>query len=98
MKYRGIALTLWDDPEDASRFTAGKLEVTAATWLVSGAKIGQTAAFVRSRLGRPNTIESDPRTKHPVWYYEMSDESPGNTKFIFGNGRLFRIVAMYLMC
>lgn len=98
LRYRGAIITLWDDPEDGSRFIVGQIEVTSATWPVSGMKVGETSASVRAHFGKPNAQENDPRTKLPVWYYEMSEESPGSTNFTFRNGKLAKITAVYLMC
>lgn len=98
MRYRGAVITLWDDPNDASRFTVGRIEVTSAAWPVSGVRVGQSSGSVRTKFGKPDAQEPDQRTKLSVWYYEMTDDSPGNTHFTFRNGKLIKITAIYLMC
>lgn len=97
--YPGLKFVLWDDPENPKKFTVGMFEVTSGNWNVSGAKIGQSSAQVRKLFGEPSSQDKPPAKKLPVWYYDMDEnEGPGNTNFVFRNGKLVSVLSMYMMC
>ncbi len=99
IRYPGLVFRLWDDPANPKKFTVGAFEVTSGTWNVSGAKIGQTPAQITRLFGKPGSRGTEPGKNRPVWYYEMDEEkSPGNTNFVFRNGKLVSILSMWLMC
>lgn len=98
LRYSGIKIVLWDDPADEKKFLVGMVEVTSTGWAVSGARVGHTTASIQKRFGSPNAQETDPDSKLPFWFYEMNDESPGNTHFTFRNGKVVKITALYFMC
>ncbi len=99
LKYPGLEVKLWEDVNDPKKFTVGFLEVTSGPWTVAGVKLGQTDNQIRRRFGRPNSQATDDETKLPVWYYEMDlEKGPGTTNFEFRNGKVVRIISLWMMC
>jgi len=99
LRYPGLIFQLWDDSEKPGEFTVGMFEVTSAKWNVSRAKVGQTKAEIKSMFGDRSSEENETASKQLVWYYDMDEnEGPGNTNFYFRNGRVVRILSMWMMC
>lgn len=99
LKYPGLEFKLWDDVNDPKKFTVGFFEVTSGTWIVAGTKLGETDTRIQRRFGRPNSRGTDAGTGLPVWYYEIDlEKGPGTTNFEFRNGRVVRIISLWMLC
>ncbi len=99
LEYPGLKFKLWDDVEDARKFTVGWIEIRSDQWNVSGIKVGDTTAVVRKQFGVRTSQETNRRTGNLIWFYEMDDDSsPGNTSFTFRNGKLTLITTLWMMC
>lgn len=97
LRYPGLKFVLWDDPDDARKFTVGEFEVTSAKWDVSGARVGHASAGVKKLFGTRSAEEK--QAGLPVWFYYMDESiSPGSTNFHFRNGKVVRIVSLWQMC
>ena len=97
LRYPGLKLVLWDDPDDARKFTVGEVEVTSAKWDVSGSRVGQTSAEVKRLFGTRSLEEK--QAGSPVWFYYMDENiSPGSTNFHFRSGKVVKIVSLWQMC
>jgi hypothetical protein len=98
MVYPGLRFSLWDDPDDAKKFSVGAFEVTGVTWKVSGAEMGNSEEQIRKIFGPP-TSEEQGGSGQKTLFYEMDEKkSPGSTGFTFVNGMLVKVTAMWLMC
>lgn len=98
IRYPGLILWLWDDPEDPKNFTVGMFEVTSAKWNVSGVRVGQTSSFIKGQFGIRD-FEDNEEKNQTSWSYGMDEEkSPGTTTFFFRNGKVTKISAAWLMC
>ncbi len=98
LQYPGLKFRLWEDVDEPRRFTVGWFEVRSAQWLVSGIRVGDSAAAVRKKFGMRTSQATEKRSGFTTWYYEMDEEAPGSTNFSFRNGKLFSVTAIWLMC
>lgn len=95
MTYPGLKVELVEGERNA--FTIFGFEVTSAKWNVSGVRLGSTPAQIEKLFGIDGrTVEK--YDAGPVWFYEMTEESPGATSFYFRGGKLYRVYTGFEMC
>lgn len=100
VKYAGIVFYFMDgDSKDKKTFEVKSFELTAPNILVSGIKVGDTSAKVRTAYGRKYTVDSDRESGQTTWLYAMNDrDGPGTTRVVFKNGKVTMIASDYLVC
>lgn len=97
LKYPGLKLVLFEDPDDKRKFTIGEFEVTSEKWDVSGVRVGQADTVVRKTFGTRS--EKQKQSGLPVWIYYMDENiSPGSTNIHFRNKKVVKIISLWQMC
>jgi hypothetical protein len=100
VKYAGLHLYFMDgDSRSGKTFEVKNFQVKSPKWVVSGVKVGDTEAVVRSKFGRRFTVGTDPESRQKMWTYEMNDQDgPGWTTVTFKNGRVTSISSAFQVC
>ena len=100
IEYPGISIYLMDgDSKGGKTFEVKAFEVKAAGYVVSGIKIGDTAATVKKIFGRKYSTDKDPESGETIWLYAMNDrDGPGSTRVVFKNGKVSMIASDYQVC
>ena len=100
VQYPGLEIYFMDgDSPGGKTFEVKSFDVTSGAWSVSGIKIGDAEATVKTRLGRRFTIDNDPATGETTWHYDMGDRAgPGTTHIHFKNGKVVRIGTGFQVC
>ncbi len=100
VKYPGISFYFMDgDSKDKKTFEVKAFELTAPNIPVSGIKIGDTPATVRSKFGRKYSVDNDRESGEITWLYAMNDrDGPGSTRVVFKNGKVSMIASDFLVC
>ena len=95
LTYPGLKVELVEGERNA--FTVFGFEVTSAKWNVSGIRIGETSSRIEKLFGTTGRMV-DKDKNGPIWFYEMTDESPGSTNFYFRAGKLIKVNTGFEMC
>jgi hypothetical protein len=100
VEYDGVSFHFMNGVSKKGKvFEMVSFTVTSPKYVVSGVKIGDSAAAVRRIFGKKFSTDKDPDTGETIWLYSMSDrEGPGTTVFRFKNGKLSAISSDYLVC
>jgi hypothetical protein len=100
VKYPGLTLYFMDgDSRGGKTFELKSFQITSPRWVVSGIKVGDTEAVVRTKIGRKYDASTDPDTGNPMWSYDMGDrDGPGTTNVVFRNGKVIEISSAYAVC
>ena len=83
--------------EGGKTFKMDSFTVTSPKWLVSGVRVGDTPAVVKSRFGTKYTVDRRTDNGGLAWHYDTADET-GTTTIIFKNGKVTEISSAFLMC
>lgn len=93
--YPGLKIEMAEG-ETKGDFHIFSFEITSAKWDVSGIKIGDPLVKVQKLFGtRGRRVENKPTLG---WFYDMTDESPGSSNFLFRAGKVYKISTTYEMC
>jgi hypothetical protein len=95
VEYSGLKLYFMD--EGGKTFKMDSFTVTSPKWLVSGVRVGDTPAVVKSRFGTKYTVARRTDNGGLAWHYDIADET-GTTTVIFKNGKVTEISSAFLMC
>jgi len=100
VRYAGLELGLMDAAsKDGKTFELVSFNVSSAKYTVSGIKVGDTEAMVRTKFGKKFTIDKDAAKGETYWTYEMSDrDGPGQTTVTFKNSKVIEISSSLMMC
>lgn len=94
LTYPGLTFEL---DEQSGTFHVYSFEVTSPKYDVSGIRVGATTAEVQKRFGTRGRTVENPRSG-PRWFYDMTEDNPGGTNFIFRGSKLVRVQTSYMMC
>jgi hypothetical protein len=87
------------DSPGGKTFMVMSFDVSSTKWTVSGLKIGDSEAAVRSKFGRRYTADTDAATGEKIWHYEIGErDGPGWTTVTFKNGKVVNIGSAYTVC
>ena len=93
--YPGLKFELVENERNV--FEMFSFEVTSQKWELAGPKIGDSTAAIQKLFGT-GSRSIDKVGPDTVWFYTMTDESPGSTNFYFRGGKLVKIITGYEMC
>jgi hypothetical protein len=100
VNYAGLEFYFMDGPSRGGKtFLVMSFDVSSPKFTVSGVKIGDSEATVRSRFGRRFTVDTDKATGEKTWHYEIGErDGPGWTTVTFKNGKVISIGSAYTVC
>lgn len=100
VKYAGLEFYFMDGPSSNHKtYMVMSFDVSSPKWTVSGVKLGDSEATVRSKFGRRFTADTDKATGETTWHYEIGErDGPGWTTVTFKNGKVVSIGSAYAVC
>jgi len=101
VEYDGLSFYFADGPGPSKKtFLAMSFDLTSPKYTVSGVKIGDSEAVVKSKFGPRFTADADTATGDKTWRYEISERNggPGGTTVTFRKGKVVAIGSGYLLC
>jgi hypothetical protein len=100
VSYAGLSFYFMDaaDPSKTA-YLVMSFDVTSPRFSVSGAKVGDSEASIRSRFGKPTSVETNRSAGQTTWTYEIGEkQGPGQTTVTFKRGRVTVIGSAFLAC
>jgi len=100
VKYAGLEFYFMDGTTMKGKtFRVMSFSVTAPKYTVSGVKLGDTEAVVKSKFGKRFSVDKDIVKGETTWIYEISDrDGPGQSTVTFKNGRVTAMGSSYTVC
>jgi len=101
VEYNGLSFYFADGPGPSKKtFLVMSFDLTSPKYTVSGVKVGDTEAVVKSKFGNRYTVDTDTATGEKTWRYDISERNggPGGTTVTFKNGKVVSIGSGFLLC
>jgi hypothetical protein len=100
VKYAGLEFYFMDGTTMKGKtFRVMSFSVTAQKYTVSGVKLGDTEAVVKTKFGKRFSAQKDAAKGETYLIYQISDrDGPGQTTVTLKNGKVTGISSSYTVC